>query len=78
MQVTLAALGGGTPETMTAGCTAALEQAGCVIGAKRLLEQLYHFPMGAHDDGPDALEGARTIAKKTKRFRILDRRDLGL
>lgn len=45
---------------------------------KRLLEQLYHFPMGAHDDGPDALEGARTIAKKTKRFRILDRRDLGL
>ena len=25
---------------MTAGCTAALEQAGCVIGAKRLLEQL--------------------------------------
>ena len=40
MQVTLAALGGGTPETMTAGCTAALEQAGCVIGAKRLLEQL--------------------------------------
>lgn len=45
---------------------------------KRLLEQLYHFPMGAHDDGPDALEGARTIAKKTKRFRILDRSDLGL
>lgn len=40
MQVTLAALGGGTPETMTAGCAAALEQAGCVIGAKRLLEQL--------------------------------------
>lgn len=40
MQVTLAALGGGTPETMTAGCTAALEQAECVIGAKRLLEQL--------------------------------------
>ena len=40
MQVTLAALGGGTPETMTAGCTAALEQAGCVIGARRLLEQL--------------------------------------
>ena len=42
MQVTLAALGGGTPETMTAGCTAALEQAGCVIGARRLLEQLPH------------------------------------
>lgn len=45
---------------------------------KRLLEQLYHFPMGAHDDGPDALEGARTIAKKTKRFRIIDRSKLGL
>ncbi|MPN12591.1 hypothetical protein SDC9_159909 [bioreactor metagenome] len=45
---------------------------------KRLLEQLYQFPMGAHDDGPDALEGARTIAKKTKRFRILDRAELGL
>ena len=45
---------------------------------KRLLEQLYHFPMGAHDDGPDALEGARTIAKKTKRFRVIDRRALGL
>lgn len=45
---------------------------------KRLLEQLYHFPMGAHDDGPDALEGARTIAKKTKRFRIVDRTRFGL
>lgn len=45
---------------------------------KRLLEQLYHFPMGAHDDGPDALEGCRTIAKNTKRFRILDRADFGL
>lgn len=45
---------------------------------KRLLEQLYHFPMGAHDDGPDALEGARTIAKKTKRFRILDRTEIGV
>lgn len=45
---------------------------------KRLLEQLYHFPMGAHDDGPDALEGARTIAKKTKRFRIMDRSALGI
>lgn len=45
---------------------------------KRLLEQLLHFPMASHDDGPDALEGARTIAKKTKRFRILDRADFGL
>lgn len=45
---------------------------------KRLLEQLKQFPMGAHDDGPDALEGARTIAKHTKRFRIIDRSNFGL
>lgn len=31
---------------------------------KTLIEQLTHFPMAAHDDGPDALEGCRTIAKK--------------
>ena len=45
---------------------------------KRLLEQMEHFPMGAHDDGVDALEGCRTIAKKTKRFRVLDKGSLGL
>ncbi|MEY8355246.1 phage terminase large subunit [Lachnospiraceae bacterium 54-53] len=45
---------------------------------KMLLEQLLHFPMASHDDGPDALEGARTIAKKTKRFKIMDRADFGL
>lgn len=45
---------------------------------KRLLEQLTQFPMGAHDDGPDALEGARSIAKRVKRFRILDRAELGI
>ena len=45
---------------------------------KRLLEQLTQFPMGAHDDGPDALEGARSIAKKVKRFRIMDRAELGI
>lgn len=45
---------------------------------KRLLEQLYHFPMGAYDDGADALEGCRTLAKKTKRFRIFKKSDLGL
>lgn len=45
---------------------------------KLLLEQMEHFPMGAHDDGPDALEGCRTIAKKTKKFRILDKGSLGL
>ncbi len=45
---------------------------------KRLLEQMEHFPMGAHDDGVDALEGCRTIAKKSKRFRILDKASIGL
>lgn len=45
---------------------------------KRLLEQLTQFPMGAHDDGPDALEGARSIAKRAKRFRIVDRGEFGI
>lgn len=43
---------------------------------KRLLEQLLQFPMGAHDDGPDALEGCRTLAKKVKKFRVISRSDL--
>ena len=43
---------------------------------KRLLEQLLQFPMGAHDDGPDALEGCRTLAKKVKKFRIMNRDSL--
>jgi predicted phage terminase large subunit-like protein len=34
---------------------------------KRLLEQLKFFPMADHDDGPDALEGCRSLAvKKSK------------
>lgn len=32
-----------------------------------LLRQLSQFPLGAHDDGPDALEGARTLARKHSR-----------
>lgn len=40
MQVTLASLGGGRPETMTAECAAALKSAGCILGARRLLENL--------------------------------------
>ena len=40
MQVTLASLGGGRPETMTAECINALQRAGCILGAKRLLENL--------------------------------------
>lgn len=45
---------------------------------KLLLEQLKHFPMASHDDAPDALEMARSIAKKGKRFRIMDRSLFGL
>lgn len=45
---------------------------------KRLLEQMSQFPMGSHDDGIDCLEMARTIAKKGKRFRILDKSLFGL
>ncbi|MCY6372453.1 phage terminase large subunit [Clostridium ganghwense] len=33
---------------------------------KLLLEQLSYFPMADHDDGPDALEGCRTLAKNNK------------
>ena len=40
MRVTLASLGGGTPETVTAECAAALESAACILGAPRLLERL--------------------------------------
>ena len=29
-----------------------------------LLQQLSEFPLGAHDDGPDALEGARSLWRK--------------
>lgn len=29
-----------------------------------LLHQLSQFPLGTHDDGPDALEGARTLARR--------------
>ena len=40
MRVILASLGGGREETMTAECAAALKHAGCVLGARRLLENL--------------------------------------
>ncbi|MBB6429103.1 phage terminase large subunit [Algisphaera agarilytica] len=33
-----------------------------------LLEQLRHFPLGAHDDGPDALEMAVRIAQTSKSY----------
>jgi len=47
MQVILASLGGGCPETMTAECAAALQNAGCILGAKRLLE---HLPQGCTEN----------------------------
>lgn len=36
----MASLGGGRRDTMTMECAAALERAGCILGAKRLLEDL--------------------------------------
>ena len=46
MQVTLVSLGGGLEHTVTAECAAALREAGCIIGARRLLE---HLPQGCTD-----------------------------
>lgn len=47
MRVTLASLGGGREETMTAECISALRSAGCILGAKRLLDSL---PQGCTDN----------------------------
>lgn len=60
MRVTLAALGGGTPETMTLECAAALKAAGCIIGAKRLLEQL---PEGCTQNRIAAIRPDAILAK---------------
>lgn len=38
------------------------------IRHKRLLEQLRQFPMAAHDDGPDALEACRTLARSKQQL----------
>ena len=46
MRVTLVSLGGGLEHTVTAECAAALREAGCIIGARRLLE---HLPQGCTD-----------------------------
>lgn len=40
MQVILAAVGGGSPETITEECRQALRSADCIIGARRLLNEL--------------------------------------
>ncbi|MDL2217393.1 phage terminase large subunit [Christensenellaceae bacterium OttesenSCG-928-M15] len=47
---------------------------------KLLLEQLKYFPMADHDDGPDALEGLRTIAQggHKKRLIIKKKRRFGI
>ena len=47
MRVTLASLGGGRENTITAECAAALKNAGCILGAPRLLERL---PQGCTDN----------------------------
>ena len=39
----------------------------------RLIEQLSEFPMGGHDDGPDALEGVRTLSRRGRRTGNLGR-----
>lgn len=45
---------------------------------KRLIEQLKFFPMGDHDDAPDALEGCRSLIKSgSKVLKILDKRRFG-
>jgi predicted phage terminase large subunit-like protein len=47
--------------------------------SKRLREQLKYFPMADHDDGPDALEGCRTLAAGGNKQRLrLGRRRFGL
>ena len=35
---------------------------------EELLRQLTQFPMGRHDDGPDALEGAVRLCKQGARL----------
>lgn len=35
-----------------------------ILDKERQLRQLEEFPLGAHDDGPDALEGARTLSRR--------------
>lgn len=45
---------------------------------KLLLEQLKQFPLGSHDDGPDALEAARALAVKSgNKLKLLDIRLFG-
>ena len=58
MQVNLIALGGGTAETLTAECLAALRQAEVLIGAKRLLTAL---PEGCTENRIPAVKAAEIL-----------------
>ena len=42
------------------------------------LGDMVKFLAYTHDDGPDALEGCRSLARKMRKFRILDKGQLGL
>lgn len=43
-------------------------------GTRLLVQQLREFPLGIHDDGPDALEGARRLAIKLTNAKPMRRR----
>lgn len=58
MQVILASIGGGTESTMTAECAAALGGAGCILGARRLLE---HLPDGCTSNRVAAIKPAEIL-----------------
>lgn len=58
MQVILASIGGGTESTMTAECVAALQGAGCILGARRLLE---HLPGGCTSNRVAAIKPAELL-----------------
>ena len=59
MKITIVGLGGGTPETLTIQAREALLGAGCIIGAKRLLESL---PEGCTDNTAAAITAAHIEA----------------
>lgn len=68
MQVSLAAFGGGTMETVTTECAEAIRQAELILGAKRLLEQL---PASCGAERMAAIKGEEilSILKQTEKKR---------
>ena len=58
MQVILASLGSGQPKNLTEECAAALRQAGCILGARRLLE---HLPQGCTENRIAAIRPAELL-----------------